>query len=133
MLTSLDAVGSSTKRSPSGITIATAVLAATALFGAFRDAVTTAAGGALSELSALEAPQYLGILDVSTPQPGGSADRCGRGVPVLGLAINAVARAAGAIIFEVRRQFRERPGSWRDRSQEYGRWWTSARATHCVS
>ena len=123
VLTSLDAVGNSTKAITKGIAIATAVLAATALFGAFRDAVTTAAGGALSELSALEAPQYLGILDVSNPRNLVGL-LIGAAVVFLfsGLAINAVARAAGAIIFEVRRQFRERPGIMEGTEKpEYGK------------
>ena len=48
VLTRLDAVGNSTKAITKGIAIATAVLAATALFGAFRDTIieaTASAGG----------------------------------------------------------------------------------------
>ncbi len=112
VLTRLDAVGNSTKAITKGIAIATAVLAATALFGAFRDAVqgaTATSGASITDVfSNLE---YLGILDVASP-----ANLVGLiiGAAVVflfsGLAINAVSRAAGAVIFEVRRQFRDHPG-----------------------
>lgn len=112
VLTRLDAVGNSTKAITKGIAIATAVLAATALFGAFRDAVvgaTTATGATLQ--GALDDLQYVGVLDVANPSNlvGLIIGAC---VVFLfsGLAINAVSRAAGAVIFEVRRQFREHPG-----------------------
>ncbi len=122
ILTSLDAVGNSTKAITKGIAIATAVLAATALFGAFRDAVSTAARsvaegadeatrGLIENLTQEELFQYGGVLDVANP-----ANLVGLiiGASVVflfsGLAINAVSRAAGAVIFEVRRQFRDDPG-----------------------
>ena len=110
VLTRLDAVGNSTKAITKGIAIATAVLAATALFGSFRDAVVGAA--AQIDISSLtDALQYLGILDVATPSNLVGLI-IGAAVVFLfsGLAINAVSRAAGAVIFEVRRQFREHPG-----------------------
>ncbi len=114
VLTRLDAVGNTTKAITKGIAIATAVLAATALFGAFRDAVQQAAGdseGGLRGLSPQDLLQYTGVLDVSNPRNLVGL-LIGASVVFLfsGLAINAVSRAAGAVIFEVRRQFREHPG-----------------------
>ena len=116
VLTRLDAVGNSTKAITKGIAIATAVLAATALFGAYRDAVvgaTADAGEAAGESirSLADLLQYSGVLDVANP-----SNLVGLiiGASVVfffsGLAISAVSRAAGAVIFEVRRQFREHPG-----------------------
>ena len=128
VLTRLDAVGNSTKAITKGIAIATAVLAATALFGAFREAVFGAAestsaaiGGTIGEIG--QNLQYYGVLDVANP-----ANLVGLviGAAVVflfsGLAINAVSRAAGAVIFEVRRQFREIPGIMEGTSKpEYGK------------
>ena len=114
VLTSLDAVGNTTKAITKGIAIATAVLAATALFGSFRDAVSTASAGyvdKIAELPVLDSLQYFAILDVANP---GNLLGLLIGASVVflfsGLAINAVSRAAGAVIQEVRRQFREHPG-----------------------
>ena len=55
--------------------------------------------------------QYLGILNVGDPKNLVGL-LIGASVVFLfsGLAINAVSRAAGAIVFEVRRQFRDHPG-----------------------
>ena len=130
VLTRLDAVGNSTKAITKGIAIATAVLAATALFGSFRDAVVGAAAsageattGALQVVDLTKAAQYLGILDVA--QPSNLVGLIiGAAVVFLfsGLAINAVSRAAGAVIFEVRRQFREHPGIMEGTEKpEYGK------------
>jgi K(+)-stimulated pyrophosphate-energized sodium pump len=117
VLTNLDAVGNTTKAITKGIAIATAVLAATALFGSFQQIVSTQVtklkgidpttwGGDLSKYG-----QYLGILDVANP---GNLVGLIIGAAVVflfsGLAINAVSRAAGAVVFEVRRQFKEIPG-----------------------
>ena len=128
VLTRLDAVGNSTKAITKGIAIATAVLAATALFGAYREAVF---GAALKTSATLDTTiadiadqiQYYGVLDVANP-----ANLVGLviGAAVVflfsGLAINAVSRAAGAVIFEVRRQFREIPGIMEGTAKpEYGR------------
>ena len=118
VLTNLDAVGNTTKAITKGIAIATAVLAATALFGSFTDAIATArdkVGGAAHGLGL--------SLDIS--QPNNLVGLLlGAAVVFLfsGLAINAVSRSAGSVVFEVRRQFRERPGIM-DYSEkpEYGR------------
>jgi len=128
VLTKLDAVGNSTKAITKGIAIATAVLAATALFGAFREAVFGAAektsaaiGGSIGEIG--ENIQYYGVLDVANPSNLVGLV-IGAAVVFLfsGLAINAVSRAAGAVIFEVRRQFREIPGIMEGTTKpEYGR------------
>ena len=118
ILTRLDAVGNTTKAITKGIAIATAVLAATALFGSFRDAVTAAASG-LGE----KAVEFQGVLDVA--QPNNLVGLIiGASVVFLfsGLAINAVSRAAGAVIHEVRRQFRDHPGIMEGTEKpEYGK------------
>ncbi|HZM84633.1 MAG TPA: sodium-translocating pyrophosphatase [Candidatus Limnocylindrales bacterium] len=114
-LTELDAVGNTTKAITKGIAIATAVLAATALFGSYMDTLATSLTGAAETVDAL--------LNVANPR-----NLVGLliGVAVVflfsGLAINAVSRSAGAVVLEVRRQFRELPGIM-DGSQrpEYGK------------
>ncbi len=115
VLTDLDAVGNSTKAITKGIAIATAVLAATALFGSFTDAVIGAvakSGAGPSEgLTDYEALQYLGILNIADPTNLVGLI-IGASVVFLfsGLAISAVSRAAGRVVFEVREQFRTKPG-----------------------
>ncbi|HET8640630.1 MAG TPA: sodium-translocating pyrophosphatase [Pseudonocardiaceae bacterium] len=107
-LTELDAVGNTTKAITKGIAIATAVLAATALFGSYtssmreslQDAgIADVAGFVTSALNVSFPKNLVGLL-------------IGAAVVFLfsGLAINAVSRSAGAVVFEVRRQFRELPG-----------------------
>jgi K(+)-stimulated pyrophosphate-energized sodium pump len=119
-LTELDAVGNTTKAITKGIAIATAVLAATALFGSYTDTVRTA----LREAGVTNFDAYLTeALNVSNPKNLVGLI-IGAAVVFLfsGLAINAVSRSAGAVVVEVRRQFREFPGIM-DGTQrpEYGR------------
>jgi K(+)-stimulated pyrophosphate-energized sodium pump len=111
ILTDLDAVGNTTKAVTKGIAIATAVLAATALFGSYADAVA----GALADLRVTEVPGdiVLAMTDYQVISPVTLVGIILGGATVFlfsGLAIDAVTRAAGAIVFEVRRQFREHPG-----------------------
>jgi K(+)-stimulated pyrophosphate-energized sodium pump len=122
ILTSLDAVGNTTKAITKGIAIATAVLAATALFGAFTDAIkeaVTEAGKTATDL----ALQFQGVLDVADPR---NLVGLVIGASVVfmfsGLAINAVSRAAGAVVFEVREQFQKFPGIMTGKVRpQYGR------------
>jgi K(+)-stimulated pyrophosphate-energized sodium pump len=121
VLTDLDAVGNTTKAITKGIAIATAVLAAAALFGSYRDAIATAAKDVGEKLGD-GAPMNL-VMDIS--QPNNLVGLVlGAAVVFLfsGLAINAVSRSAGAVVYEVRRQFRERPGIMDyTEKPEYGR------------
>ncbi|MFE3600562.1 sodium-translocating pyrophosphatase [Streptomyces sp. NPDC059142] len=118
VLTDLDAVGNTTKAITKGIAIATAVLAAAALFGSYRDAIATA----VADVGA-RAGELTLSLDIS--QPNNLVGLIlGAAVVFLfsGLAINAVSRSAGSVVYEVRRQFREHPGIMDyTEKPEYGR------------
>jgi len=122
ILTSLDAVGNTTKAITKGIAIATAVLAATALFGAFTDAIKNSVleKGLVVKDQVLE---FQGILDVADPRNLVGLI-IGAAVVFMfsGLAINAVSRAAGAVVVEVRAQFKKHPGIMTGKVKpEYGR------------
>ena len=121
ILTDLDAVGNTTKAITKGIAIATAVLAATALFGSYADAVA----GALGEVQQVGAglvPAMLSFEIVSPVTLVGVILGAATVFLFSGLAIDAVTRAAGAIVFEVRRQFREHPGIMTfEERPEYGK------------
>ena len=123
ILTDLDAVGNTTKAITKGIAIATAVLAATALFGSYADAVATALRdvsnpvGEDGIVAALLSYQIISPITLVGVILGGATVFL-----FSGLAIDAVTRAAGAIVFEVRRQFRHHPGIMTGEERpEYGR------------
>jgi K(+)-stimulated pyrophosphate-energized sodium pump len=116
ILTDLDAVGNTTKAITKGIAIATAVLAATALFGSYSNAIVDAVTKAVGDTAA-NASKYLDPVSHFFKANIASPDTLvgvlvGAAVVFLfsGLAVNAVSRAAGAVVREVRRQFREIPG-----------------------
>jgi K(+)-stimulated pyrophosphate-energized sodium pump len=100
VLTALDAVGNTTKAITKGVAIATAVLAATSLFGSFRRALI-GAGVPVDQVDIpIDQPRVLVGLLI-----GGSV-----AFMFSALAIRAVGRAASRVVFEVRKQFREHPG-----------------------
>ncbi|MCA0337783.1 MAG: sodium-translocating pyrophosphatase [Actinobacteria bacterium] len=129
ILTELDAVGNTTKAITKGIAIATAVLAATALFGSYTDAWQSALNkidpASLSNTELVKAQQVVADAQGLITSPHTLVGLIlGAAVVFMfsGLAINAVTRAAGAIVFEVRRQFREIPGIMEGTTKpEYGR------------
>jgi K(+)-stimulated pyrophosphate-energized sodium pump len=101
ILGGLDAVGNSTKAITKGMAIATAVLAATSLFGSFAEAVLRELGSEAEEFPIrVDNPDVLvGLL------LGGSV-----AFLFSSLAIRAVGRAAMQVVVEVRNQFRDHPG-----------------------
>ena len=123
ILNELDAAGNTTKAITKGIAIATAVLAATALFGSYADAVEVGlskisnpagADGIVGSMLSFQVISPITLVGVIL----------GAATVFLfsGLAIDAVTRAAGAIVFEVRRQFRDNPGIMTgDVRPEYGK------------
>jgi K(+)-stimulated pyrophosphate-energized sodium pump len=106
----LDSVGNTTKAITKGMAIATAVIAATSLFGSFRDTVVEITAEAFTV--PIENPLVLvGLL-------------IGGAVPFMfsALTIRAVERAASRVVEEVRRQFRTHPGIMEGTEKpEYGR------------
>ncbi|WP_290056025.1 sodium-translocating pyrophosphatase [Amycolatopsis solani] len=123
ILTELDAVGNTTKAITKGIAIATAVLAATALFGSYSDAITkTLAGMGNGVVTGLDAAKSF-VNEVVSPNTLVGVI-IGAAVVFMfsGLAVNAVSRAAGAVVYEVRRQFRDIPGIMEGTTRpEYGK------------
>jgi K(+)-stimulated pyrophosphate-energized sodium pump len=126
IMVSLDAVGNTTKAITKGFAIASAVIAAVALFGSFNETIGSQlnlrAAGALLTGSALFRHPFT-QLNVGDPKTfiglliGGSV-----AFLFSGLAIRAVGRSAGTVVQEVRRQFREHPGIMDyTEKPEYGR------------
>ncbi len=101
-LTKLDAIGNTTKAITKGIAIATAVLAATALFGSFRDSVESALPIGAANTFALNIAQPNVLVGLIV---GGSVV-----FMFSSLLIMAVGRAAQRVVLEVRMQFRTHPG-----------------------
>ncbi|MEV7553101.1 sodium-translocating pyrophosphatase [Amycolatopsis sp. NPDC089917] len=123
ILTELDAVGNTTKAITKGIAIATAVLAATALFGSYQDAISKALKSIPEAAEASMSTLNFFVNSVVSPNTLVGVI-VGAAVVFLfsGLAVNAVSRAAGAVVYEVRRQFRDIPGIMEGTTRpEYGR------------
>jgi K(+)-stimulated pyrophosphate-energized sodium pump len=103
ILGGLDAIGNSTKAITKGIAIATAVIAATSLFGSFAEAV----------LKADASLAINGEFPIRVDQPNVLVGLLIGGCVAFlfsSLAIRAVGRAAAQVVVEVRNQFRDHPG-----------------------
>ena len=120
ILTELDAVGNTTKAITKGIAIATAVLAATALFGSYATSVLDVARRGerrpptRSRCWTSSSSTRRSWSACCSARPWCSSSPAWRSTPS--------ARAAGAVVYEVRRQFREIPGIMEGTGRpEYGK------------
>jgi K(+)-stimulated pyrophosphate-energized sodium pump len=109
ILTNLDAVGNSTKAITKGIAIATAVIAATSMFGSFATTIIESVGTNLTN-SVDGIINSTFVIDISFPKVlvglliGGSI-----AFLFSSLSIVAVESAASSVVKEVRKQFKEHP------------------------
>jgi len=95
IMTELDAVGNTTKAITKGVAIGSAVIAAVSLFGSF-----------ITDIQLVK-PDFGDVINIANPLVFIGL-LIGGGIPLLfgGLLVKAVARAAGGMVAEVRRQFK---------------------------